>query len=61
MENGMTPRRAWWDEEAYLDSFEPRSMTIEEAARDDWTGLLDANGKKIMRPRQPLGFRVHHG
>ena len=55
-------KHAWWDEEAYsLDEVEPRTMTIEEEARDDWTGLLGARGEKIMRARQPVGFRVRRG
>lgn len=50
--------KSWWDDGADLYADEPRTMIVEEVERDDWSGLYDANGNKLMRPRQAIGFRV---
>lgn len=51
-------KKAWWDDGADLYADEPRTMIVEEVERDDWSGLYDAKGNKLMRSRQSFGFRV---
>lgn len=48
---------AWWDEEDAWPVEQPRLEVIEDAEEDRWSGLYDAKGRKLMRQRQPIGFR----
>lgn len=59
----MKPRRprqrgrAWWqDEDDFAANEPPPSITVHEDEEDGWTGLYDASGNKLMRPRNPIGF-----
>ena len=51
------PGRAWWQDEDDFAPYEPPpSITVHEDEEDRWTGLYDAKGEPIMRPRNPIGF-----
>lgn len=55
----MKPRRPrqWWQDEDDFAPYEPPpSITVHEEEDERWTGHLDANGNKLMRPRNPIGF-----
>ncbi|MCY1366634.1 hypothetical protein D9M69_535380 [compost metagenome] len=50
-----TPATSWWHTNA-VDSL---SKTVFES-EPHFTGLLNHDGKRIMRVNQPIGFVHHH-
>lgn len=48
--------RGWWE---FID--EPAgvlpTVTVVES-EEKWSGLYDAEGQKLMKPKQPIGFIV---
>lgn len=32
--------------------------TVDERPDPEWSGLYDAEGRKLYRPREPLGFSI---
>ena len=50
-------KRAWWDDEVDLPkATEKTPMSVYEEPLE-WSGLYDAQGRKLMRQRPAFGFR----
>lgn len=54
--------RAWWDEDEngwfVKRGGKPREMTILDVDRPpEWSGLYDAEGRKLYHEPAPFGFR----
>lgn len=47
------PRSRWWASAAST-----KTMVVHEStdAKSTWSGLYDADGRKLMRPPEPIGF-----
>lgn len=44
-------------DDVYVES--PREITVEvDTAAANWSGLYDASGNRLMKPRQKIGFEL---
>ncbi len=51
--------RAYWDEESDLHPTLVADTVITAEKPDaEWSGLFTANGEKLYRVREPVGFKV---
>lgn len=51
----MTPLRHGWDE--WSDA-KTKGETVFEPEEPEWSGLLDAQGNRMVREREPIGFKI---
>ena len=53
---GRSPRQ-WMDEDRWNPD-QHGNVTVYEADGPQKTGLLDAKGRPLIKPRQPIGFKI---
>ena len=59
----MNPRAEWRQRPLHDNGDDEQEIvtptaTVHEQERETWTGLYDANGNKLHRPREPIGYRI---
>lgn len=47
---------AYWDEGADCAPADRVATQVHVAENEEWTGLYDSNGRKLMREKYPFGF-----
>lgn len=50
--------RSYWDDEDGIADTNVHGTEVFVTEPDRWTGLYDANGKRILRDKEPIGFRI---
>lgn len=49
--------RSYYDEESYLEPADKQATTVHVNEKDEqWSGLLDHEGKPLYRPKTKMGF-----